>query len=63
MSKTIKRRKTNKMVYRGRWRNERGFAWSDHFKRLIIRFERYVTRYKGFWQAACIVICLRYLPD
>jgi transposase len=63
MGNKIKRRQNNPVTYKGRWRNERGFAWADHFKRLITRFERYVTRYKAFWQLACTVICLRYLPD
>jgi transposase len=59
----MKRRKVSPVTYRGRWRNERGFAWLDHFKRLWVRMERYVGRYRAFVQLGCTVLCLRNLPD
>ena len=45
--------------YRHRWKIERTFAWLGNFRRLVVRYERLVTVYLGFFHLACIIIALR----
>jgi transposase len=63
MSPRKKRRMPSPVTYKGRWVNERTFAWMDWSKRLLVRLENYASRYKAFWQVACILRLLKNLPD
>jgi transposase len=45
--------------YQHRWKIERTFAWLGNFRRLVIRYERLLTVYLGFFHLACIIIALR----
>jgi transposase len=45
--------------YQHRWKIERTFAWLGNFRRLVVRYERLVTVYLGFFHLACIIIALR----
>jgi transposase len=45
--------------YRHRWKIERTFAWLGNFRRLVVRYERLITVYSGFFHLACIIIALR----
>ncbi len=45
--------------YKRRWKVERFFAWLSHFRRLLVRHERYVANYEGFAHLATIVILVR----
>jgi transposase len=45
--------------YQHRWKIERTFAWLGNFRRLVIRYERLITVYLGFFHLACIIIALR----
>jgi len=45
--------------YRHRWIVERTFAWIGHFRRLVVRYERVLTTYAGFFHLACAIITLR----
>ena len=45
--------------YRRRWRVECLFAWLQHFRRLITRFERKAENFLGLLKLGCIVILLR----
>ena len=45
--------------YQHRWKIERTFAWMGNFRRLVVRYERLITVYLGFFHLACIIIALR----
>lgn len=45
--------------YRRRWIVERTFAWMGHFRRLVVRYERLITTYAGFFHMACALLTLR----
>jgi transposase len=45
--------------YRRRWIVERTFAWLGHFRRLVVRYERLITTYAGFFHIACALLTLR----
>ena len=45
--------------YRRRWGVERTFAWLGHFRRLVVRYERLITTYAGFFHIACALLTLR----
>ena len=45
--------------YKRRWKIERLFAWLSNFRRLVVRYERYVENYTGFVHLGCILILLR----
>jgi transposase len=47
--------------YRRRWKVERTFAWLGNFRRLVIRWERYIHSYQAFFNLACMLITLRQL--
>jgi transposase len=42
--------------YRRRWIVERTFAWLGHCRRLVVRYERLITTYAGFFQIACALL-------
>jgi transposase len=45
--------------YKRRWTVERTFAWLGNFRRLVVRYERYLGMYRAFFHVACLVITLR----
>jgi transposase len=45
--------------YRHRWIVERTIAWLLDFRRLLVRHERHLLRYRAFVHAACMLIVLR----
>ncbi|MGQ0613337.1 MAG: transposase [Planctomycetaceae bacterium] len=47
--------------YRKRWKIERTFAWLGNFRRLVVRWDRDLTIYSGFFHLARALIALRYL--
>jgi transposase len=47
--------------YRQRFTVERSFAWLGNFRRLLIRWERYVGIYRAFYTVAVLLVCLRRL--
>ena len=47
--------------YRRRWKVERTFAWIGNFRRLVVRYDRSITMYSGFFHLACLIITLRHL--
>ena len=44
-----------------RWKVERRFAWLQHFRRLVTRYEHHHDNFQGFVHLGCIVILLRHL--
>jgi transposase len=44
--------------YRKRWKVERTFSWLSNFRRLVVRYERLITVYRGFFHLACLMIVL-----
>jgi transposase len=45
--------------YKRRWIVERTFAWLGHFRRLIVRHERLIQIYSGFFHIACALLTLK----
>jgi transposase len=45
--------------YRRRWIVERTVAWLGHFRRLVVRYERLIPTYAGFFHMACALLTLR----
>ena len=45
--------------YRRRWKIERLFAWLGHCRRLVVRYDRNILMYRGFFHVACLIITLR----
>ncbi len=46
--------------YKRRWKIERTFAHLGNFRRLLIRHERLISLYKGFFHLACLILTLRH---
>ena len=46
--------------YKRRWTVERTFAWLGNFRRLLVRQDRLLSRYQGFFHVACLLITLRF---
>ena len=47
--------------YAHRWTVERTFAWLGWFRRLLVRHERLITTYRGFFHFACALLAIRVL--
>src|SRR5262245_44578162 len=45
--------------YARRWLVERTIAWLGNFRRLLIRYDRFLRSYAGFFHLACVVITLK----
>jgi transposase len=45
--------------YKRRWIVERTIAWLGNFRRLVVRYDRSLTIYRGFFHIACFIIVLR----
>ena len=50
-----------KPFYKTRWIIERTFAWFNNYRRLVTRWDRYVSTYQGFFHIACMLICLNWV--
>jgi transposase len=48
-----------KADYRLRYTVERSFAWLGTYRRLLIRWERLMPVYQGFFTVALVLVCLR----
>lgn len=46
--------------YWRRWKVERLFAWLQNYRRILVRFDRFVENYIGFVHLGCLVILLRH---
>ncbi len=46
--------------YAKRWKIERTFAHLGNFRRLLIRHERLLSLYRGFFHLACLILTLRH---
>ena len=49
--------------YRRRWKVERLFAWLQHFRRVLVRWDYYPQNYLGFVQIAAAIIFVRQLVN
>ncbi len=47
--------------YRRRWKVERLFAWLQHFRRLVVRWEHSHENFLGMVHLGCAIILLRHL--
>jgi transposase len=47
--------------YRQRWKIERTNAWFGNYRRLVVRYDRLLTFYQGFFHLACLMITVRHL--
>ena len=48
--------------YAERWKIERTFAWLGNFRRLLVRYERYLSTFRAFFLIALILVSLKRLP-
>ena len=46
--------------YAKRWKVERLFAWLGNWRRLLVRHERLLPVYAGFFKIACVMILIRH---
>ena len=44
--------------YRERWRVERTFSWLGNYRRLLIRWERHISVYHGFFSFVIMLVCI-----
>ena len=47
--------------YKRRWKVERTIFWVGNFRRLVVRWDRYIEVYRGFFHIACMLITLNKL--
>ena len=47
--------------YLRRWKVERTIAWLQNFRRLVTRYERSLTAFRGFFHVALMMVALRRL--
>jgi len=47
--------------YKRRWKVERTNAWFGNYRRLVVRYDRLLSVYQGFFHVACLMITLRHL--
>ncbi len=47
--------------YKRRWKVERTFAWLGNYRRLLVRWERDLVVYRGFFHLACALVALNRL--
>ena len=45
--------------YRRRWKVERLFAWLQNYRRILVRYDRFLENYLAFVHLACIIIFIR----
>ncbi len=46
--------------YRRRWKIERTNAWFGNYRRLVVRYDRLLSVYQGFFHMACLMITVRH---
>jgi transposase len=44
--------------YKGRWIVEHTIGWLGNYRRLVLRYDRSLTIYRGFFHVACFMIVL-----
>jgi len=49
--------------YKRRWKVERLFAWLQHFRRVLVRWDYYPQNYLGFIQIAAAIILVRQMVN
>jgi transposase len=54
-------RKPDISSYRLRWIIERTLAWLGNFRRLVVRYDRHLSVYQGFFNLAYILILVNRL--
>lgn len=47
--------------YKTRWIVERTFSWLGNYRRVLIRWEKKISTYQGFFHLACIMLCLNWV--
>ncbi len=47
--------------YRRRWKIERTNAWFGNYRRLVVRYDRLLSVYQGFFHIACLMVTVRHL--
>ncbi|NLL13253.1 MAG: transposase, partial [Fibrobacter sp.] len=47
--------------YRKRWKIERTISWIGNYRRLIVRYDRHIHIFQGFFNIACMLITLNKL--
>ena len=47
--------------YRQRYKVERSFAWLGNCRHLLIRWEGLLVVYRGFFEVALLILCVRRL--
>jgi len=47
--------------YKRRWKIERTFAWLSFKRRLVTRYERYITNFEAFLHCACFFLLFKLL--
>ena len=47
--------------YKRRWKVERTISWVGNFRRLVVRWDRYIEVYRCFFHIACMLITLNKL--
>ena len=45
--------------YQRRWKVERLFAWLQNYRRILVRYDRFLENYRAFVHLACIVIFIK----
>ena len=45
--------------YKRRWKVERAFAWLNHFRRTVVRWDMYSFNFRGFVEIGCMCIMMR----
>ena len=45
--------------YRRRWKVERLFAWLQNYRRILVRYDRFLENYLAFIHLACIIIFIK----
>ena len=45
--------------YKRRWTVERTIGWLGNYRRLVVRYDRSLTIYRGFFHISCLMIVLR----
>jgi len=45
--------------YHRRWKVERLFAWLQNYRRILVRYDRFLENYLAFVHLACILIFIR----
>ena len=47
--------------YKRRWKIERTNSWLQNYRRVVIRYDRFLSSYTAFVILACIMICIKRL--